>query len=331
MDVNRNILKELNEHQGDFILSPYSFERAVGGAMYVMGMSKDKPAMDLTDGIEEFNNWYSEQRTDSADKAYEDRATEVFRDNKTKVSFSEKAETSNKINDDCNEKTHGMIPSIVSPGDFNGFRERGMVGLILNTIYLKQKWYYERKKLEKFMFAGEEMEGMESETTEKASIFWYNGGPLVTMYLKNGIKFHAFMPKDVTTGLSDKDIKFITNYVAQKHSTITSRIKMPFIKTDGDFSGIYEDDNHNKLQVRQKAKIICDDNGVEAAAATSVLCFSGCSAVEEKVLDIVLDKPFFFFIEKNGKIFFFGKKVGSYLYKDKKSKEVAEALGIGND
>ena len=299
--------------------------------MYVMGMSIEKPDMDFTDGIEEFNNWYSEQRTDSADNVYEDRATDVFKNNKTKVSFSEKTETSIKINDDCNEKTHGMIPSIVSPEDFSNFRERGIVGLILNTIYLKQKWYYERKKLEKFMFAGEEMEGMESETTEKASIFWYNSGPLVTMYLKNGIKFHAFMPKDITTGLSDKDVKFITNYVAQKHSTVTTRIKMPFIKTDGDFFDIYEDDGHNKLEVRQKTKIICDNNGVEAAAATFVLCLSVCSSVEEKVLDIVLDKPFFFFIEKDGKIFFIGKKVGSFLNKDKKSKEVAEALGFGND
>lgn len=331
MSVNREVLKALNEHQGDFILSPYSFDQAVGGAMYVMGMSNKKPDMTPTDGIEEFNNWYSEQRTDSDDKVFEDRAVEVFKENRTKVSFSDKVETSDKVNSDCNEKTHGMIPSIVSPSDFNNFREMGMVGLVLNTIYLKQKWFSTRKKLDKFMFAGEETEGMVSETTEKANIFWYNGGPLVTMFLENGIRFHALMPKDVATGLSEKDVKFITNYVNQKHPTLTARIKMPFIKTDGNFSGVYEDENHNKLQVKQKAKIICDDKGVEAAAATAVLCFSGCSAVEEKVLEIVLDKPFFFFIEKDGKIFFVGKKVGSYLRKDKKAKEVAEALGLEND
>ena len=331
MNMNRDILKEINEHQGDFILSPYSFERAVGGAMYVMGMTAEKPDMSLTDGVEEFNNWYSEQRTDDEEKVYEDRATEVFKDNKTKVSFSEKVATSDKVNSDCKEKTHGMIPSIVSPGDFDNFRERGMVGLVLNTIYLKQKWLEGRKKLEKFMFAGEEVEGMVSETSEKAHIFWYNGGPLVTMFLKNGIKFHAYMPKDIATGLTEKDVKFITNYITQKHSTITARIKMPFIKTEGDFFGIYEDESHNKLQVKQKAKIICDDKGVEAAAATAVLCFSGCSALREEILDIILDNPFFFFIEKDGKIFFIGKKVGSYLSKDKKAKEVAEALGLEND
>lgn len=331
MGVNREILKELNEHQVDFILSPYSFDQAVGGAMYVMGMSSKKPDMSPTNGIEEFNSWYSEQSTNGVDKVFEDRATELFKNNKTKVSFSDKKATANKINGDCEEKTHGMIPSIVSPGDFDKFKERGGVGVVLNTIYLKQKWLSTRKKIEKFIFAGDEVEGMGSETTEQANIFWYNGGQLVTMLLQNGIKFHAFMPKDVATGLTEKDVKFITNYVTQKHPTLTARIKMPFIKTDGDFSGEYEDENYNKLLVRQKAKIICDDKGVEAAAATAVLCLSGCTASEEKVIDIVLDKPFFFFIEKDGKMFFIGKKVGSYLNKDKKAKEVAEALGLEND
>ena len=309
MSVNENILKVLNGHNGDFILSPYSLERAVCGAMYVMGMSNTKPDTSLTDGIEEFNNWYSEQKTDDINKTYEDRATEVFKDNKTKVSFSEKVATSNKINDDCEGHTNRMISSIVSPSDFDNFMESGIIGIVLNAIYLKEKWFHLRKKIDKFKFAGGEIEGMESETTEKAHIFWYNGGPLVTMFLKNGIKFHTFMPENVSAGLSEKDVKFITNYITQNHSVITAKIKMPFIKADGDFYCEYEDENHNKLQVRQKAKIACDDNGVEAAAATAVLCLSGCTAMKEEVIDIVLDKPFFFFIEKDKKIFFIGKKV----------------------
>lgn len=301
--MNENILKKLNEYQGDLILSPYSFDQAVGGALYVMGMSDKKPFMDPTDGVEEFNNWCSEQKISQI----ECRAKEVFKDDITKVDFSDKIKVTDKVNNDCNEKTHGMIPSIITGDDI----DKDLVGIVLNTIYLNQKWFFKREKLDKFMFAGKETEGMESKSTESVSIFWYNSGPLVTMFLKKGINFHVFMPKDITHGLTEKDVKFITNYISHEHSTIKAIIRMPFIKTDGELSCEYKDEFDNRIKVKQKAKIICDDEGVEASAATAVLCITGCCFTQkEEIFEINLDKPFFFFIEKDGKLFFVGKKIG---------------------
>lgn len=309
MYIKEDLINKLNEENRNFVLSPYSFEKAISCAKYVLAFEacNEKPDMSQTEGVEEFNNWYSEQ--EERHSFYEGRATEVFGDNRTKVSFSDAQGTADIINNDCNEKTHGMIPEIAHAEDFLGVKEPGLLGVVLNAIYLNQKWRYVRRKLDKFVFNGKETEGMESESDEPAGMFFYKNGYIVTMLLKNGFKLHAFTPNDITKGLSAKDYKFISNYAKQNHSFLTAKIKMPFIKTDGDVEYTYEDDLNNRLKLRQRAKLNCDDKGVEAAAATMALCFSGCTSEEKPVIDIVLDRPFFLFIEKDGKIFFVGKKV----------------------
>jgi len=328
--MDEHILKALNEQEKDCIFSQYSYNKAVDAAKYVIGISNEKPDMTMTDGVEEFNNWYSEQNKESIEeREWEERAEEVFNENRTKVSFSDVEGTSDIINNDCNEKTHGMIPEITKPTDFVDYEQRGLVGAILNTIYLKEKWYDKREKIEKFVFSGEEVEGMKSVETELACLKWYNAGCLVSMRLKNGFKFHAYMPKDISIGLSEKDYSFISNYVKKEHEFAKAKVEMPAIVTDSEMDCVI-DGLDKCLYVRQKAKIDCTYEGVEAAAATLVLCLSGCTAYheEKKILEIVLDKPFFFFIEKEGKIFFVGKKVGSYLVKERKTRETAEALGF---
>lgn len=48
--------------------------------------------------------------------------------------------------------------------------------------------------------------------------------------------------------------------------------------------------------VKQKAKIIVDEEGTEAAAATEVAMLEGCALIEEEPIDVFFDEPFLYMI-----------------------------------
>ncbi|MBQ5851791.1 MAG: serine proteinase inhibitor, partial [Lachnospiraceae bacterium] len=48
--------------------------------------------------------------------------------------------------------------------------------------------------------------------------------------------------------------------------------------------------------VRQKSKIIVDEEGTEAAAVTEVIMTEGCALIEDKPIEVRFDRPFLYMI-----------------------------------
>ena len=77
-----------------------------------------------------------------------------------------------------------------------------------------------------------------------------------------------------------------------------------------DFSGMTDEDKLVISEVLHKATITVDENGTEAAAATAVV-MKLTSAMPEEAIQLVVDRPFMFFIEHQptGSILFMGRVV----------------------
>jgi serpin B len=83
-----------------------------------------------------------------------------------------------------------------------------------------------------------------------------------------------------------------------------------FDASAADFSGMTDADKLVISEVLHKATITVDESGTEAAAATAVV-MKLTSAMPEDAIDLVMDRPFMFFIEHQptGSVLFMGRVV----------------------
>lgn len=82
-------------------------------------------------------------------------------------------------------------------------------------------------------------------------------------------------------------------------SLINMGLTDSFDSEKADFSLMGRNESGNNLYiglVKQKAKIIVDEEGTEAAAATAVIMLDACALVEEEPIDVFFDEPFLYMI-----------------------------------
>ena len=108
---------------------------------------------------------------------------------------------------------------------------------------------------------------------------------------KNDIRINLALPK------------FTVEFDRNLNESLQSMgIKMAFDDVLADFSGIGKTDNGNNIYislVRQKAKVIVDEEGTEAAAVTEVAMFECTSAVIDMPKTVEFDRPFVYMIMDN--------------------------------
>lgn len=108
---------------------------------------------------------------------------------------------------------------------------------------------------------------------------------------KNDIRINLALPK------------FTVEFDRNLNESLQSMgIKMAFDDVLADFSGIGKNDNGNNIYislVRQKAKVIVDEEGTEAAAVTEVAMFECTSAVIDMPKTVEFDRPFVYMIMDN--------------------------------
>ncbi|MCR5792507.1 MAG: hypothetical protein K6G65_05010 [Lachnospiraceae bacterium] len=232
--------------------------------------------------------------------------------------------TSNEITDKVNnwvkEGTNGLIPVIAD--NLSIYR-----AVLVNTLYLRTAWEnnfwiygnenfntYDGKKVKKdYMQQEEEMRYYEDEN-----------GKLVVVPMEGNIDavFILGDVKNVAEKISKASYCHVTLRVPQfeAETSFESKELINYLQSlgvetafnmDADFSNMYDEAEVYIEDIVQKTKIKADENGIEAAAATAIMCDAAAAEMSEEK-EFIADQPFRYMLttdDENAEVLFYGQVV----------------------
>ena len=243
--------------------------------------------------------------------------------------------TLKRINDWCNDRTHGMIPSIINELDPDA------VSYLMNAIYFNGTWKdkFSKEETKQEMFRGYTRDIQYVDMMHRHSEYFYadgDGYSAVSIPYGNGaFRMTVILPsegsflRDVMASMDggkfqelqrsmekcnvDLKIPRFTTEVDLPLNDIISALGAPLIfSPQADFSQFARGDFYVS-KMFQKAKIEVSEEGTKAAAVTAAIMMM--SAVRpEKKRNVVFhaDSPFAYIISENstGSIYFMGQYTG---------------------
>lgn len=239
--------------------------------------------------------------------------------------------SADKINKWIEESTEGMIQKMLTAEAVQKFKMA-----LVNAIYFKQDWANpfnkERTKDDKFTNANgdkvdirmmcslEYFRALETGDEKLVELKYADEKTSMVIILPNKMKGYQLdhaRYKDLTAKMYSQQVNlelpkftFETPTFELKEFLQQMGLKSAF-EDYADFSGMRDEKDLKIGTALHKAKIIVNEEGTEAAAATVIGMVATCSSVsqEPRILDIRVDKPFFYFIKDNatGSILFMGK------------------------
>ena len=243
--------------------------------------------------------------------------------------------TLKRINDWCNDRTHGMIPSIINELDPDA------VSYLMNAIYFNGTWKdkFSKEETKQEMFRGYTRDIQYVDMMHRHGEYFYAGGDgysAVSIPYGNGaFRMTVILPsegsflRDVMASMDggkfqalqrsmekcnvDLKIPRFTTEVDLPLNDIISALGAPLIfSSQADFSQFARGDFYVS-KMFQKAKIEVSEEGTKAAAVTAAIMMM--SAVRpEKKRNVVFhaDSPFAYIISENstGSIYFMGQYTG---------------------
>ena len=239
------------------------------------------------------------------------------------------------INDWCNDRTHGMIPSIINELDPDA------VSYLMNAIYFNGTWKdkFSKEETKQEMFRGYTRDIQYVDMMHRHGEYFYADGdgysavsipygngafrmtvilPIEGSFLRDvmasmdGGKFQA-LQRSMEKCNVDLKIPRFTTEVDLPLNDIISALGAPLIfSSQADFSQFARGDFYVS-KMFQKAKIEVSEEGTKAAAVTAAIMMM--SAVRpEKKRNVVFhaDSPFAYIISENstGSIYFMGQYTG---------------------
>ena len=239
------------------------------------------------------------------------------------------------INDWCNDRTHGMIPSIINELDPDA------VSYLMNAIYFNGTWKdkFSKEETKQEMFRGYTRDIQSVDMMHRHGEYFYadgDGYSAVSIPYGNGtFRMTVILPsegsflRDVMASMDggkfqalqrsmekcnvDLKIPRFTTEVDLPLNDIISALGAPLIfSSQADFSQFARGDFYVS-KMFQKAKIEVSEEGTKAAAVTAAIMMM--SAVRpEKKRNVVFhaDSPFAYIISENstGSIYFMGQYTG---------------------
>lgn len=239
------------------------------------------------------------------------------------------------INDWCNDRTHGMIPSIINEVDPDA------VSYLMNAIYFNGTWKdkFSKEETKQEMFRGYTRDIQYVDMMHRHGEYFYadgDGYSAVSIPYGNGaFRMTVILPtegsflRDVMASMDggkfqalqrsmekcnvDLKIPRFTTEVDLPLNDIISALGAPLIfSSQADFSQFARGDFYVS-KMFQKAKIEVSEEGTKAAAVTAAIMMM--SAVRpEKKRNVVFhaDSPFAYIISENstGSIYFMGQYTG---------------------
>lgn len=243
--------------------------------------------------------------------------------------------TLKRINDWCNDRTHGMIPSIINELDPDA------VSYLMNAIYFNGTWKdkFSKEETKQEMFRGYTRDIQYVDMMHRHGEYFYadgDGYSAVSIPYGNGaFRMTVILPsegsflRDVMASMDggkfqalqrsmekcnvDLKIPRFTTEVDLPLNDIISALGAPLIfSSQADFSQFARGDFYVS-KMFQKAKIEVSEEGSKAAAVTAAIMMM--SAVRpEKKRNVVFhaDSPFAYIISENstGSIYFMGQYTG---------------------
>ncbi|MDE7361823.1 MAG: serpin family protein [Oscillospiraceae bacterium] len=260
--------------------------------------------------------------------AYKHSLTQKFGAEVRNLDFGNKNETLKEINGWVNDKTHKMIPSIIS-----NYSE-DLTAVLINTVYFESGWsndwyYNENNNKDAFTL----LDGTSKELTlmrnggnqyfenDRATAFGFG--------YRNGLEFIGILPKetgdftieslDIPSLLASETYDYDVSAQMPRLTFDTSLPLMEALSAAGlselfgfgtaDLSGI-SDESLFVSEVLQKTRLELDENGTRAAAVTEVFLADGAAMpVEREIKEVYLNRPFAFVIYDSAEdqIVFLGK------------------------
>lgn len=239
------------------------------------------------------------------------------------------SQTLEKINRWASDHTHGKIPKIL-----DGINEQGIL-YVMNALYFKGKWSQSFKKEQTKKETFTNADGSKSEvpmmrTTLNALYYTTNRYDMVGIpYGNSAFSMWIILPRpDVTLSsiisfLNESDA-FQTSRACQVNvrlprfkveseiflNEMLGRMGMPslFDSEKADFSLIHPARTLHLNMVKQKASIMVDEEGGEAAAVTIAGMVTDAGPSHLPVVDFFVERPFIYMIREksSGAIFFMG-------------------------
>ena len=260
--------------------------------------------------------------------AYRDSVTKSFRAEVSPADFEgDVSGTVKKVNGWCNQKTHGMIPEIITERNI----QPNTMAILINSLYFESPW------VEKWSLQDGEFTDLQGKQTTQEMLIGsgnvYYENDKATAFGKsyyNGFKFIGILPKtegefsildlDLEGLLKSEDTSYEVKARMPKLNFETSAerveellqsqgITVPFDQSAACFDKIVKGENLYVDSILQKCKIELDENGTKAAAVTAMMMRANSIAMEKKVKEVNLDRPFAFLIYDtvNDEILFVGK------------------------
>lgn len=239
------------------------------------------------------------------------------------------------INDWCNDRTHGMIPSIINELDPDA------VSYLMNAIYFNGTWKdkFSKEETKQEMFRGYTRDIQYVDMMHRHGEYFYadgDGYSAVSIPYGNGaFRMTVILPsegsflKDVMASMDggkfqalqrsmekcnvDLKIPRFTTEVDLPLNDIISALGAPLIfSSQADFSQFARGDFYVS-KMFQKAKIEVSEEGTKAAAVTAAIMMMSAMRPEKK-RNVVFhaDSPFAYIISENstGSIYFMGQYTG---------------------
>ena len=263
---------------------------------------------------------------------FQTNAENNFQSQLFNVNFSDIPATPDMMRKWVEENTNNLISPAFDYGD-----PKLIFMYIINTLYFKDSWRdsFDERGTGFDLFHAPNKKDVECEFMYKfisahryfagdgftaSSLELYNGGQMTFLLpeentdiydlLSSPVKMDYIFDQDnAKTG----DVRFkVPKFAARASFDLIGTLQNlgvteAFIAEKADFSGITTGEPVYISQVSQDTYIKIDERGVEAAAMTQIEMYAGGIAEPNERIDMVLDRPFMYFItDKNDTVLFSG-------------------------
>lgn len=267
-------------------------------------------------------------------KSYTDKMKSSYNSEPYTADFENNpAGSADRINAWIEKSTKGMIKKMLTPESVEGTKMA-----LVNAIYFKQNWKikFDKKLTKKAKFTNSDKSKREVDMMHSLRFHRAYAGQnekiIELPYTDNKTSMVIILPNEmdgyemtneVYEGLSKQLSRREVNLDLPQFTFETPTFKLnPILKEMGmitafndsaNFTGMREENDLKIGSALHKAKIIVNEKGTEAAAATVILMKAKTTSVQSvprnPILKITVDKPFYYFIKDNetGAILFMGR------------------------
>ena len=279
------------------------------------------------------NSYWKSNKLSEINPDYAEQLEAVFRAESYNADLTS-AEFVNDLNSWVDKNTNGMIPQLLSQPLDESARL-----VLVNALYFNNDWVHKFdcfSTYEKDFYGNKGTEKVMTMHSDTINIEYGEGNKFksVTMPYIDGSVMNIYLPKDENTNIADiiseMSLDKLTEELEAKRTKKKVELIMPKFECDyngslkemlqllgankafdpnnAEFNTMAEGEQLYISKIVQAAKIKCNEEGTEAAAATMAVVDTCCAPIEEyPAIRFTVDRPFMYEIKSpSGETLFMG-------------------------